>query len=404
MHLTHLSLTHFRAFARLDMDVPRRILLLVGDNAQGKTTLLESVFFLATFSSFHASSDRQLVNFMAADGPLAVARLVAEFQRGVQAHRLEVRLIQEAVGANGSRLRKEILLDGVKRSMQEAMGAFNAVIFLPQMTRILEGGPEDRRRYLNLALAQVVPGYAQALSEYAQVLSQRNALLKMLSDRGGDADQLHYWDALLTQRGASIILARIQAIQEIEKQAARIHERLTAGQEVLRLIYRPSFDPAKRADNQYALPIETPIDRSAFTLEQIQQGFLQALVAARSEEIARGITSIGPHRDELRFTANGIDLGDFGSRGQVRTTLLALKLAEVSWMKEKTGEWPVLLLDETLAELDAQRRADLLDVLDECDQGLLTTTDLNLFTPEFVRRSTVWQVRAGFVVKEDQPA
>ncbi len=358
----------------------------------------------ATFSSFHASSDRQLVNFMAADGPLAVARLVAEFQRGVQAHRLEVRLIQEAVGANGSRLRKEILLDGVKRSMQEAMGAFNAVIFLPQMTRILEGGPEDRRRYLNLALAQVVPGYAQALSEYAQVLSQRNALLKMLSDRGGDADQLHYWDALLTQRGASIILARIQAIQEIEKQAARIHERLTAGQEVLRLIYRPSFDPAKRADNQYALPIETPIDRSAFTLEQIQQGFLQALVAARSEEIARGITSIGPHRDELRFTANGIDLGDFGSRGQVRTTLLALKLAEVSWMKEKTGEWPVLLLDETLAELDAQRRADLLDVLDECDQGLLTTTDLNLFTPEFVRRSTVWQVRAGFVVKEDQPA
>lgn len=402
MHLRHLSLTNFRAFSRLDMEVPRHILLLVGDNAQGKTTLLEAVYYLAAFTSFHASHDRQLINFMAEEENLPFARLVADFERGGKIHRLEIRLIQDAVGANGSRLRKEILMDGVKRTMQEAMGSFNAVLFLPQMTQILEGGPEERRRYLNLTLSQIVPGYAQALTEYVQVLSQRNALLKQLAERGGDADQLTYWDTLLAQRGAFLIQARIRALGELERLSARIHDHLTEGKEVLRFVYRPGYDPAATR-NQYSLPIETSIDRGTFSLEQIRDGFLSRLHELRGEEIQRGVTTIGPHRDEVRFTANSVDLGDFGSRGQVRTALMALKLAEVAWMREKIGEWPVLLLDETLAELDVQRRADLLEALGECDQALLTTTDLKLFSEAFVRRCTVWQVQAGCVQRVDQP-
>ncbi len=404
MHLTHLSLTNFRAFSRLDMEVPRHILLLVGDNAQGKTTLLEAVYFLATFTSFHAAHDRQLINFLAEEEDLPFARLVADFQRGGKAHRLEIRLIQDAVGANGARLRKEILLDGVKRSMQEAMGSFNAVLFLPQMTQILEGGPEERRRYLNLTLSQIVPGYAQALTEYVQVVSQRNALLKQLAERGGDSEQLTYWDTLLVQRGAFLIQARIRALSELEWLSARIHDRLTEGKEVLRIVYRPAYDPAVATRSQYSLPIETPVDRSGFDEEQIREGFFSRLRALRAEEIQRGVTTIGPHRDEVRFTANGIDLGDFGSRGQVRTALMALKLAEVAWMREKIGEWPVLLLDETLAELDIQRRADLLEALSDCDQALLTTTDLKLFNEAFVRQCAVWQVQAGCVQQVDQPA
>jgi len=404
MHLTHLSLTNFRAFSRLDVEVPRQILLLVGDNAQGKTTLLEAVYFLATFTSFHAAHDRQLINFMAEEESLPFARVVADFQRGGKMHRLEIRLIQDAVGANGARLRKEILMDGVKRSMQEAMGSFNAVLFLPQMTQILEGGPDERRRYLNLTLSQIVPGYAQALTEYVQVVTQRNALLKQLAERGGDSEQLTYWDTLLAQRGAFLIQERIRALSELERLSARIHDRLTEGREVLRLVYRPAYDPAVGLRTQYSLPIETTVDRSGFTEEQIREGFLARLRALRAEEIQRGVTTIGPHRDEVRFTANGIDLGDFGSRGQVRTALMALKLAEVAWMREKIGEWPVLLLDETLAELDLQRRADLLNALRECDQALLTTTDLNMFHEAFVRQCTVWQVQAGCVQRVDQPA
>jgi DNA replication and repair protein RecF len=119
----------------------------------------------------------------------------------------------------------------------------------------------------------------------------------------------------------------------------------------------------------------------------------------RGEEIGRGVTTLGPHRDELRFLANGVDLGDYGSRGQVRTALLALKLAEVDWMKARTGQWPVLLLDEVLAELDIQRRLDLLTVLEKTEQALLTTTDLKLFDPAFVEMAEIWQVEAGKVSK-----
>jgi DNA replication and repair protein RecF len=397
MYLTHLSLTNFRAFARLDLEMPRRVVLLVGDNAQGKTSLLEAIYFLATFTSFHAHSDRQLINFLAAREDLAVTRLVADYQRGPTAHHLEARLILDSSGGGGSRLRKEILLDGVKRGLTEVIGHFNAVIFLPQMSRIIEGGPEERRRYLNLALSQTVPGYAQALSEYSQTLTQRNALLKMLNERGGDSSQLEYWDQMLGQRAAKIILARIHAVQELERLAAHIHQDLTRSSEVLRLDYQPAYEPLEKPAGQFALPISTPIDRTGITHDQIYQGFLTRLAALRGEEIARGVTTIGPHRDELRFLANGMDLGDFGSRGQVRTALLSLKLAEVQWMKQRTGQAPVLLLDEIMAELDLHRRADLLTALAESEQAVLTTTDLHLFDPAFAENAAVWRVQAGSV-------
>ena len=404
MYLNRLSLTNFRAFTRLDMDVPRRTLLLVGDNAQGKTTVLEAIYYLATFTSFHAQNDRQLINFVAGQEPLSVARIVADYQTGGQggsagqARRLEVRLIQEAGGMNGSvRLRKEILVDGVKRSVHEAMGAFTAVIFLPQMTRIIEGGPDERRRYLNLALSQIVPGYSRALSEYGQAVSQRNALLKQLYERGGDPEQLVYWDTLLADRGGLIVHARIEAVHELEQIAARIHHRLTHSEEILRLVYRPSYDPVPQPNGQFALPMQAPVNRSVYSLERIRSGFMQKLAEVRREEISRGVTTVGPHRDEMRLLSNGIDLGDYGSRGQVRTALLALKLAEVTWIKKKTGEWPVLLLDEILAELDTQRRSDLQSFLLEYEQTMLTTTDLKLFDPAFVDQSTIWQVEQGMV-------
>jgi DNA replication and repair protein RecF len=397
MHLTHLSLTNFRSFARLDMDIPRRVVLLTGSNAQGKTSVLEAVYFLAAFTSFQTHADRQLVNFLEAKKELAVGRLVAEYTRGPAKHRLEVRLVLEAVGATSQRLRKEILLDGVKRPLSEVIGHFNAVIFVPQMAQIIEGGPEERRRYLNLALAQAVPGYAHLLSEYGQALTQRNALLKLLAERGGDQSQLDFWDEIITRTGATIILRRIEAVHEIEKLAARIHRDLTHGAEVLRIHYQPAYDPLPPTNGQIALPLKTTVQRNGFSEEDIRQGFSQALKGNRAEEIRRGVTVLGPHRDELRFLANGIDLSDFGSRGQVRTTLLALKLAEVEWMKSRTGQWPVLLLDEMLAELDTQRRLDLLAYLDKIEQAILTTTDLKLFSPDFVEKAEKWEVSSGTV-------
>jgi len=399
MFLKHLSLTNFRSLTRLDLNIPKRVILLTGDNAQGKTSVLEAVYFLAAFTSFQTHVDRQIVNFHEAKNPLAVTRLVADYQRNKTKYHLEARLILEATGALGQRLRKEILLNGAKKHANEIMGHFNAVIFVPQMSQIIEGGPEERRRYLNLALAQTVPTYARALSEYSQALTQRNALLKMLNERNGAPNQLDVWDETVTKLGAQIILWRIQAIQEIERFASRIHHELTRGAEILRLAYQPAFDPLPQPENQLGLRLDTPVDRSALDLDSIQKGFSARLKNIRGEEIARGVTTIGPHRDDLRFIINKADVGDYGSRGQIRTTLLALKLAEVEWMHERTGEYPVILLDEVMAELDVNRRADLLKYVSKGEQVLFTTTDTKLFAPEFVEAAEIWNVNAGVVTQ-----
>ncbi|MEA3351013.1 MAG: DNA replication and repair protein RecF [Chloroflexota bacterium] len=401
MYLTHFSLTNFRNFTRLDIDVPSGTLLVVGDNAQGKTSLLEAIYFISAFTSYQASHNRELLNFIAAREQLTVGRIVADYRRGEKSHRLEVRIIQERSGNGNTRVRKEVLLNDVKGNISETIGHFNAVLFLPRMLSIIDGSPSERRHYLNLAISQTSSRYTAAFSAYNKAITQRNALLKMLAERGGDTGQLDYWDEKITQSGATIIRARIHAIREIEHLAALIHHELTRGKEVLRLIYRPAYDPYTPPKNQIELPLDAPIDRTGFSKEEIAAGFLQALIALRKEEIRRGVTTIGPHRDELHFLSNGIDLGTYGSRGQIRTTLLALKIAEVAWIKEKTGYWPLLLLDEVLAELDNQRRVDLLERLTEIEQALLTTTDLNLFTPDFVQAATTWQIRGGRLVSGD---
>ena len=415
MLLTHISLTDFRNYARLDIEVPHGPIMLVGGNAQGKTSLLEAIYYLATFASFQASHDRQLVNFHANREPVAVAKIFARFNRTEEKtttpnftsttstsllpsgeHSLEVRLILQPNGFNSTpRLRKEILLNGSKRKVSETVGAFNAVLFLPHMLRVVEGPPEERRRYLNLVMVQVLPRYAQLLSEYNRSLTQRNALLKQLSERGGDTNQLDYWDDQLAALGAQLIHSRIHTIQSLELIASGIHNELSRGQEVLRLSYQPAFEPLKIAPNQYELPIDTALDRTGLGIETIQVRFKETLLQKRNVEIARGVTTIGPHRDELRLIGNGIDLGIYGSRGQARTAVLSLKLAEVSWMKEMTGQWPIVLLDEVLAELDPNRRGDLLFHLSQSEQTLLTTTDLDLFTPNFLESATLWYIQSG---------
>ncbi len=385
MYLTRLSLTHFRNFARLDMEIPRRVILLAGNNAQGKTSFLEAVYFLAAMTSFQTYSDRQLVNFLAARESLAVGRIVAEFRRGEKTHRIEIRLILDSSNGNGKRLRKEIFLDGVRRKAVDAVGLFNASLFVPQMSQIIEGSPDERRRYLNMTLSQVVPAYVRALTDYTRALSQRNALLKQLNERGGDPGQLSYWDDFLAEKGALLIFSRIRGVRELERIAAKIHDTLTRGAEVLRLSYQPSYAPE---------------DESAPT-EVIRAGFKKRLESLRAMEISRGVTTVGPHRDELRFLSNGVDLGNYGSRGQIRTALLSLKLAEVDWMKEKTGEYPVILLDEIMAELDPQRREDMLSYVKKSEQVFLTTTDAEFFPETFVSDAAVWRVEGGQILPED---
>jgi DNA replication and repair protein RecF len=235
------------------------------------------------------------------------------------------------------------------------------------------------------------------LSDYSQTLTQRNALLKQLAERGGDRGQLAVWDGMLARHGAFIMHERIRAIQEMEIEAKRAHFDLTRGQEVLRLDYQPAYDPLASPEGQMALPVKTVADHSGFSREEIETGLIEMLKKQQVEEIARGMTTIGPHRDELRFLSNQVDLGEYGSRGQGRTALLAMKLAEINWLYQRSGEWPVLLLDEIMSELDTQRRKDLLKALANCEQALLTTTDLSMVDPEFVANHHVWRVESNVV-------
>ena len=243
--------------------------------------------------------------------------------------RIEIRLILEPVGpASEQRLCKEVLLNGIKRCVRDLAGVFNVVMFLPQDMRIIEGPPEARRRSLDFTLSQADPTYAQTRQEYSKVLSQRNALLKQLQERNAAQDELTFWDERIADLGATLMQSRSVAIKELEEIVADIHNQLTRDGEHLQLIYQPSFLPGKQVENQLGLPMETTVDLSSFSWEKLRTGLRTALHDTKRQEIHRGMTLLGPHRDDIRFHANAIDLHHYGSRGQNRTAMLATKLAE----------------------------------------------------------------------------
>ena len=394
MQIQSLSVTNFRSFKRLELAFSDHITLLHGNNAQGKTTILEAVHFLSILTSPISGYDRELVNLSCLNDNPPVGRLIAVIEKSGKTHRIEVRLILTPAVNGNNRLRKEVLMDGVKRRLFDCVGFFNSVLFLPQMTRIIEDGPDERRKYLDQTLSQAYPGYMKSLSIYQQAILKRNALLKQLSEKGGDENQLIYWDQLISEYGAVLIKTREEAVFELHKIAISKHAALTKGGELLGLDYQPSFNPWEIENTQYSL---MKSEKPNLAIETIQTRFQKSLSDLRREEIRRGVTTIGPHRDELLFKVNGVNLGVYGSRGQIRSAVMSLKFAEIDWLKEKTGELPVLLLDETLAELDLGRRRDLLGMLENGNQSILTTADLELFPQDFISKCKNISIGNGVV-------
>lgn len=394
MRLKHLGLTNFRSYSRLECDFPDGILLLKGGNAVGKTSILESLFYCATFATSLAKQDRQLMHFDHLDEDPAVTRIVAVYDRDNEEHKLEIRFILE--GADESRkFRKEILVDGRKTTAQNAIGRFPAVLFLPHMTEIIDGSPSERRRYLNILLSQAVPRYAGALSQYTRAVMQRNALLRQIVTQNSDPKQLDYWDEMLATRGAFLVVHRAQAIRALEGYAAKVLRRLTDAHEQLTLQYQPAIKDFDATI--YQIPsagVQEDAARIAVEAERLRTN----LKRERGLDLRRGVSTVGPHRDEMRVFTNGIDVGTYGSRGQVRTVLLALKFAEADWLRERVNTSPLLLLDETFSELDAARREALMGLLRENGQCVITTTDLLNFSADFVAGQTVWEVKEGGIL------
>jgi DNA replication and repair protein RecF len=399
MHIEHLSLQNFRNYARLEMSLPAGPILVHGANAQGKTSLLEAIYYLATARSPYTTSDRQLINWYIDRDILSFARIGAEVISHDQTlNRVEITLTEVPGGMNGPRLNKDIRINGVPRRVMDLIGQVNVVMFLPQDLALVEGPPVERRRYMNVTLCQTDATYCEALTTFEKVLSQRNALLKRIAEGDAHPDQLDYWNEQITMSGGVVMAGRQRLLRELEVRARKVHYDLSGGAEDLELHYRPGFEATANNSGQLSFDVLGLDLNRQFSAHEITEQYTARLARLRSEEIARGMTLIGPQRDELRLIVNGRDLGLYGSRGQARTGVMALKLAELEWMRDTVGEWPILLLDEVIAELDANRRAYLLGRIHGVSQALLTTTEPDIFTDDFLRKATRWHVTQGQIV------
>jgi DNA replication and repair protein RecF len=403
MIIEQLSLTNFRNYARLELRLPAdRPIVLVGANAQGKTSLLEALYYLVGARSPYTTSDRQLIHWRTESDLLPFARVGADVRGGDDSRtRLDITFMIERSEpgplTQGGRARKVIKLNGAEKRARDIVRIVNVVLFLPHDLSLVEGSPSERRRFMDDTLGQVDADYLDAHDQYADVLQQRNALLKRIADRRANARELDYWDERLVQHGAVILAGRQRFLRELELNAQLAHHDLTGGQEILTLSYQPSFTPTAAGDGQLSFGTLGLDLHREIPPEQIVPQLAARLEEERSESINRGTTLTGPHRDELRLVINGRDAGLYGSRGQARTAVMALKLGELTWMRQRTGDAPLLLLDEVVAELDASRRAYLLAHIGGAAQTLMTTTEPDIFTPEFLSRAAVWRVESGTI-------
>lgn len=400
MYISHLSLTNFRNYGRLELDLSPGATLLYGQNAQGKTNLLEAIYYLATTRSPHAEYDNQLLNWDAAQSeePLAVGRLVAQVQTAVELKRLEMRLILERNGRTrqGS-FRREVLVERRKMRLMDLLGHLRVVLFLPEDVQMITGSPGDRRRYMDITLCQIDAAYCRALSQYNKVLEQRNALLRQIAEGSGSLDVLPVFTDKLVSLGSQILRRRALFLAELARETQRVHyELLTNGRETIRVQYLPRLASNGMVEEE-SVALGEWLQTAEASPTIIKTRLAEALRQTQPADIARGATSVGPHRDDWRFLLNGRALSSYGSRGQQRTAILALKMAEINWMTAVTGEQPILLLDEVMAELDAQRRAALLQTVQSAQQALLTATDPTMFTGDFLSKAVSLEVANGRV-------
>lgn len=388
MYVTQLNLHDFRNYQRLELRFDPGTTLFYGPNAAGKTSILEALFYLATTRSPRAGADRELVRW-GAEGDIGVppfARLVCDVRRSDGKVRLEI-VVQRRADDEGQLLGTSVKTVRVDRKAVRAfdlVGNLRVVMFTPADIALVTGGPSERRRYLDVTLSQLDGRYVRTLSHYNKVVQQRNSLLRAWRERRrplrGAADELAFWDRELTISGAYILRERLAAVGELNTLIGPIFCQMTASDDPLVATYQSSVAGLD----------ERPDER------MIEQAFLAHLNRLRDDEIGRGQTLIGPHRDDLQLTMSQISIGTYGSRGQQRSATLTLKLGEAELMRARAGDAPVLLLDDLLSELDHQRRTHLLAMIGRPEQQtLITATGMEDFDAAFLERTRKIRVEAG---------
>ena len=375
MYLKELQLKSFRNYADQLVKFEAHKTILVGDNAQGKSNLLESVELLATLKSHRTTRDRDLIL-----EEQEIGQVCANLDRHYGSAELSILL--RRTGRRSLTLNHE----SVRRNM-DFLGVINAVEFSCLDLDLVRGGPDIRRHWLDILLTQLEPIYAHILGQYQHILKQRNALLKSIrkqqenqlsaSDKPHNVEQLKLWDQQLAEVGSRVTRRRARVLQRLTPLAQVWHEKISGKTEVLEIDYLPNV----------ISETDSP--------QEVQQAFLNKIEQRRIAEIQLGTTVVGPHRDDLSFSINQTPAKSYGSQGQQRTLVLALKLAELSLIEDVIGESPLLLLDDVLAELDLHRQNQLLEAIQDRFQTLITTTHLNAFDSQWLKSSQVLQVKAG---------
>jgi len=392
MHLSHLSLKDFRNFYQLDLTLGPGLFLLQGENAQGKTSLLEALAMLATSNSFHASSDREIVNWHASD---RVTRLAASVEQHNEDVQIEIVIIDPTQPEKGSsadgeipiiapndRQRKRIKINSVPKRAIDLIGLVTVVLFSPNDLGLVDGSPEERRRFLDRGLCQMQPHYCQALQKYRKIVTQRSALLKRIRENQEEPRMLDFLDEKLTELATMITFERRRMVDSLNQHVDELQAIISGGREHLTIVYRPSF-----------------LIEPAWDTMKTLQNYREQLLEARRKEIRQGVCLLGPHRDDLEFLVNGVNMLTYGSRGQQRTVALASKLGELAFMRTVTGEEPILLLDDVFSELDFSRREYLLRQVLRHEQVLITATDFASFPEEILAKAYQYRVVSGEVIR-----
>lgn len=371
MYLKNLHLRSFRNYLDQQVEFKAQKTILVGDNAQGKSNLLEAVELLSTLKSHRASRDRELVLETATTG-----KIQATLERAYGTIELAITLRHQGrrtVALNQESLRRQI----------DFLGSLNTVQFSSLDLELVRGAPEFRRLWLDGLLIQLEPVYAHILQQYNQVLRQRNALLKVIRNSESREEisesQLALWDAQLAAMGSRVTRRRARVLQRLAPLAQTWHSQISGKTEKLEVTYSPH------------------IKWSEDDAHKVQSAFLAHIAQRRVAERQQGRTLVGPHRDEINLTINQTLAKSYGSQGQQRTLVLALKLAELQLIEQVVGEPPLLLLDDVLAELDLNRQNQLLEAIQDRFQTLITTTHLNSFDSQWLKASQIICVKAGTI-------
>ncbi|WP_147802520.1 DNA replication/repair protein RecF [Alkalicoccus halolimnae] len=373
MHINELKLKDYRNYEGLTLQFQNRVNVILGENAQGKTNLMESIYVLALARSHRTPRDKELIRW---DQPFA--RITGSFTN--RNGPMEMELIFSKQG-------KKVKLNSIeKKRLSDYIGTCTIVMFAPEDLTIVKGSPQIRRRFLDIEMGQINSVYLYHLSQYYKVLKQRNQWLKELREKKRRADDamLDVMTEQLTASGAEVLKRRFAFVAKLEEWARPIHYDISRGREELSIRYEPSV----------------PVD-SMMTVQNIRHVLDSEFQRVKEQEMRRGTTQIGPHRDDLAFYVNGRNMQTFGSQGQQRTTALSLKLAEIELIYQNTGEYPILLLDDVLSELDDYRQTHLLNSIKGKVQTFVTTTSVEGIDHRLLEEAAVFYVEEGTISRKE---